>query len=46
MYPVINIENLPKAYEKIIKPKKAIQLSPSLIKNEKNKWINEWINAS
>ena len=46
MYPVINIENLPKAYEKIIKPKKAIQLSPSLIKSEKNKWINEWLNAS
>ena len=45
MYPVIKIENLPKAYEKIIKPKKTIQLNPSLIKDEKNKWINEWLNA-
>ncbi len=44
MYPVNNINNLPKAYEKIKIPK-AIQLNPAIINENKSYWIEEWLNA-
>ncbi|PPR41833.1 MAG: Thiamine-binding periplasmic protein [Alphaproteobacteria bacterium MarineAlpha5_Bin12] len=45
MYPVNNMNNLPKAYENIEIPK-AIQLNPTIINENKSHWIEEWLNAS
>ena len=44
MYPVTKI-NLPEAYKKLDIPK-ALQLDPKDINNNKEDWINEWLNAS
>jgi len=44
MYPVTKI-NLPDAYKKLDIPK-ALQLDPKDINNNKEDWINEWLNAS
>tara|TARA_Y100000590_G_C15716517_1_gene1012087 strand:+ start:48 stop:1031 length:984 start_codon:yes stop_codon:yes gene_type:complete len=45
MYPVIKIDNLPDAYKNINKPK-ALQINPKEINDNKENWINEWLNAS
>ena len=45
MYPAIKINNLPEAF-KSLKIPKAIQIAPSLINENKNIWIEEWLNAS
>ena len=45
MYPVLKIKNLPKAYEFLNIPK-ALQIDPKKIGNNKNQWIEEWLNAS
>ena len=45
MYPVIKIDNLPKAYETLEIPK-ALQISPSKIRENKLIWIEEWLEAS
>ena len=45
MYPVTKINNLPEAY-KFIKVPKALQLDPIIIHSNKDKWIEEWLNAS
>jgi len=45
MYPATKIENLPEAFKSLEIPK-ALQLSPSLINDNKNIWIEEWLNAS
>ena len=44
MYPVTSV-SLPEAYNKLEIPN-AIQLDPRDINNNKEKWINEWLNAS
>ena len=44
MYPVTNV-SLPKAYNKLEIPI-AIQLDPKDINENKESWINEWLNAS
>ena len=44
MYPVTNID-LPDAYNKLEIPK-PIQLEPKNINDNKEEWINEWLNAS
>ena len=44
MYPVTSV-SLPKAYNKLEIPN-AIQLNPRDINENKEKWINEWLNAS
>ena len=44
MYPVTNI-NLPDAYKHLDIPK-ALQLDPKDINDNKQEWINEWLNAS
>ena len=43
MYPVTNID-LPDAYNELELPK-AIQLEPKNINDNKEEWINEWLNA-
>ena len=44
MYPVTNIK-LPDAYNGLEIPK-PLQLKPKDINNNKQKWIDEWLNAS
>jgi ABC-type thiamine transport system substrate-binding protein len=44
MYPVTSV-SLPEAYNKLEIPN-AIQLDPRDINENKEKWINEWLNAS
>ena len=44
MYPVTNVD-LPEAYNKLEIPN-AIQLDPKDINDNKETWINEWLNAS
>ena len=44
MYPVTKIE-LPDAYSVLELPK-PLQLEPREINKNKEKWINEWLNAS
>jgi thiamine transport system substrate-binding protein len=45
MYPVTNIKDLPEAFDKLNIPK-FIQIDPKEINKNKEKWINEWLNAS
>ena len=45
MYPVININNMPEAFEKLKVPN-FIQMDPKEINKNKEKWIDEWLNAS
>ena len=45
MYPVTNKTNLPEAYNLLNIPK-ALQIDPSSINENKNIWIEEWLNAS
>ena len=46
MYPVINIKNMPIAYEALQIPNKALQINPKVLNSEKQKWIEEWLNAT
>ena len=46
MYPVINIKNMPIAYKALKIPKKALQINPKVLNSEKQKWIEEWLNAT
>jgi len=45
MYPVTNIKDLPAAFDKLNVPK-YIQMDPKEINKNKEKWIDEWLNAS
>ena len=45
MYPVTEIENLPEVFKNLEIPK-YLQLNSEEIKNKKEKWIDEWLNAS
>ena len=45
MYPVIKINNLPEAFKALEIPK-ALQIDPSIIRSNKEVWIQEWLNAS
>jgi thiamine transport system substrate-binding protein len=45
MYPVTNIKNLPEAFDKLNVPN-FIQIDPKEINKNKEKWIDEWLNAS
>ena len=46
MYPVINIKNMPIAYEELKIPNKGLQINPKVLNAEKQKWIEEWLNAT
>ena len=47
MYPVINIKDqLPEAYSKISIPEKTLLIDPIILNQNKEKWIEEWLNAS
>ncbi len=45
MYPVTNIKDLPEAFDKLDIPN-FIQMDPKEINKNKDKWIDEWLNAS
>ncbi len=45
MYPVTKIKDLPDAFKNLEIPK-YLQLHPEEINNKKEKWIDEWLNAS
>ena len=45
MYPVIKIKNLPQAF-KTLKVPKHLQIDPSKISENKDAWIDEWLDAS
>ena len=45
MYPITNIKDLPEAFDKLDVPK-FIQMDPKEINKNKEKWIDEWLNAS
>ena len=45
MYPVTNIKDLPEAFDKLNVPN-FIQIDPREINKNKEKWIDEWLNAS
>ena len=44
MYPVTNIKDLPEAFDKLDIPN-FIQMDPKEINKNKEKWIDEWLNA-
>ena len=45
MYPITNIKDLPEAFDKLDVPN-FIQMDPIEINKNKEKWIDEWLNAS
>ena len=45
MYPVKSSTILPDAFNKLKIPE-ALQIDPEEINNNKEKWIDEWLNAS
>ena len=45
MYPITNIKDLPEAFDKLDIPN-FIQMDPKEINKNKEKWIDEWLNAS
>ena len=45
MYPITNIKALPEAFDKLDVPN-FIQMDPKEINKNKEKWIDEWLNAS
>ena len=46
MYPVIKIKDqLPEAYSQISIPYKPLQIDPVILNRNKEKWIDEWLNA-
>ena len=45
MYPVTKIKKLPEAYQFLDIPK-VLQIDPTIIKSNKEIWIQEWLNAS
>ena len=45
MYPATKVNNLPEAY-KSLKIPKALQINPVEIRENKEAWIEEWLNAS
>ena len=45
MYPVTTIKDLPEAFNKLEIPN-FIQIDPEEININKEKWIDEWLNAS
>ena len=45
MYPVTTIKDLPEAFNKLEIPN-FIQIDPKEININKEKWIDEWLNAS
>ena len=45
MYPVTNLNHLPEAFKNLEIPK-VIQINPEEINNNKEDWIDEWLNAS
>ena len=45
MYPITNIKDLPEAFHKLDVPN-FIQMDPKEINKNKEKWIDEWLNAS
>ena len=45
MYPVTTINDLPEAFDKLEVPN-FIQINPKEINQNKEKWIDEWLNAS
>ena len=45
MYPVTNIRDLPEAFDNLNVPN-FIQMDPKEINKNKEKWIDEWLNAS
>ncbi len=45
MYPVTNIKDLPEVFDKLDVPN-FIQMDPKEINKNKEKWIDEWLNAS
>ena len=45
MYPITNIKDLPEAFDKLDVPS-FIQMDPKEINKNKEKWIDEWLNAS
>ena len=45
MYPVTTVKNLPEAFNNLEIPN-FIQIDPKEINKNKEKWIDEWLNAS
>ena len=37
---------MPSAYKTLKIPKKALQINPKVLNAEKQKWIDEWLNAT
>ena len=44
MYPVTKINNLPNAFQSLEIPK-PLQIDPTIIRNNRENWIEEWLNA-
>ena len=38
-------EPLPAAFENAVKPEKTLQFSPDVVAENRQKWIDEWLNA-
>ena len=47
MYPVIDLgEDMPEAFERLVEPAKVLLLDPAVVRDEREAWIDEWLDAS
>lgn len=47
MYPVIDLgEDLPEEFDRLIKPRKVLSFSPNQVRDNRQAWIEEWLEAS
>lgn len=46
MYPAINLgDELPEVFDRLIQPTRALMFSPETLRNNRQAWINEWLDA-
>jgi len=47
MYPVVDLgDDMPEAFERLIEPASVLLLSPDVVRDEREGWIDEWLDAS
>jgi thiamine transport system substrate-binding protein len=46
MYPAIDLgDELPDVFDRLIEPTKALIFSPETLRNNRQAWINEWLDT-
>jgi len=47
MYPVVDLgDEMPEAFDRLIEPSSVLLLSPETVRDERDGWIDEWLDAS